>query len=291
MTTVQVEVGIQQNLSQQICTNNFKTAKMLCYNKEQKCLTTLRKMITESNDELLVKNTWEFSDDFLLRYIRSRGYHLKSAFDRLQNHMHIRRRKNPEIFARLYPSCVYDALENGGARVLKSRDDKQRHVMLVKVADWNPDEVPVDDYLLALMLMGWEMLGFKETQLNGIVILIDGRGFGVKHARQGTPGNIQKYADLIVKASPFKCKGAHIIYTPLIFNMTLSLIKMFLPQKLGKRIHVHGNSTDSLHKFLSPDILPVSLGGHLTEDEAVDQDLLEGLYTNEKDDYYKGFVV
>ncbi len=38
------------------------------------------------------------------------------------------------------------------------------------------------------------------------------------------------------KASPFKCKGAHVIFAPMISNMTLSLIKMFLPTKLGKRV-------------------------------------------------------
>lgn len=261
-----------------------------CSIKDQKCLITLRNMIQESNNELLIKNTWEFTDDFLLRYIRSRNYHVNSAFERLQNHMYIRRIKNPEVYARLYPSAVYDALENGGARVLRGRDDKSRHVLLVRLSEWNPDEICVDDFLLAVMLLGWEMLGCKETQLNGMVILIDGTGFGLKHARQGTPSNVQKYADLIVKASPFKCKGAHIIFAPMIFNMTLSLIKMFLPQKLGKRIHAHGSSVDSLHKFISPDILPQSLGGVLSEADSIDEELLQGLYSKERDDYYKSFV-
>jgi hypothetical protein len=46
--------------------------------------------------------------------------------------MYVRRKKNPEIFARLYPSACYAALENGGAKVLKHRDDKGRHIMFVK---------------------------------------------------------------------------------------------------------------------------------------------------------------
>jgi hypothetical protein len=71
-------------------------------------------------------------------------------------------------------------------------------MVFVTIGLWDPDYISVDDMLLAVMILGWEMLGFKETQLNGIVILLDASGFGVKHARTGTPVNIQKYADLIL---------------------------------------------------------------------------------------------
>ena len=47
----------------------------------------------------------------------------------------------------------------------------------------------------------------------------------------------------------------------------------------------------TLHKHLSPEILPESLGGILDEEDAVDLDLLGGLFTQEKDAYYRGFVL
>lgn len=64
---------------------------------------------------------------------------------------------------------------------------------------------------------------------------------------------------------------------------------MFLPNKLRKRIHLHSSPSNSLHDFLSPDILPKSLGGILEEEEAVDRFLIDSLKTEEKDDYYKAF--
>jgi hypothetical protein len=39
--------------------------------------------ISESGDELLIKNTWEFTDEFLMIYVRSRGYNVESAFERV----------------------------------------------------------------------------------------------------------------------------------------------------------------------------------------------------------------
>ena len=112
--------------------------------------------------------------------------------------MIVRRLKNPEIYSRLYPSAVYDALEHCGARVLKSRDESGRSILYFKTAAWNPSQVPVDDFLLAMMLLGWEMLAAKETQINGVVVLMDGTGFSLAHARTATPGNVSKYVNLIL---------------------------------------------------------------------------------------------
>jgi hypothetical protein len=47
--------------------------------------------------------------------------------------MYVRRVKNPEIFARLYPSAVYNAFETGMAGILKERDDKGRHILFFRV--------------------------------------------------------------------------------------------------------------------------------------------------------------
>jgi len=202
----------------------------------------------------------------------------------------VRRVKNPEIFARLYPSNVYRSLETGMTGILKNRDDEGRQVIFFRVGLWNPDEIPVDDMLLCLMILGWEMLALKETQLQGVVVILDAKGFGLKHAKTGTPANVQKYADLILRASPFKCKGGHILYAPRLFNMSLSLVKMFLPQKLRKRIHLHGDSVEDLHEFIRPEILPTWAGGQLSDEDAIDKDIISGLYTREKEEYYKSFM-
>lgn len=44
----------------------------------------------------------------------------------------------------------------------------------------------------------WEMMSFKETQLNGIIVVVDGAGFSAKQLKVLTPYNIQKYVNLSV---------------------------------------------------------------------------------------------
>jgi len=268
-----------------------KAVQPFSKNQEDKCLASMRHLIKNSGNELLTNNTWEYTDEFLLRYIRSRAYNVNSAFERLQNHMYVRRKKCPDIFARLYPSAIKEALDFGVAKILRDRDENGSHILYCRAGLWNPSDYSVDDLLISILMLGWEMLSFKETQLNGIVIIIDGEGFSLSQARHGTIHNIQKYTDLVVRASPFKCKGAHLYNAPLIANMTINLVKMFLPHKLKKRIHVHGSSAESLHKFIPASILPESLGGELTEEEAVNEEIMSALRGEERDAYYKSFTV
>ncbi len=49
-----------------------------------------------------------------------------------------------------------------------------------------------------LILLGLEMLQSLETQLNGIVIVLDAGGFNLKQGRQATPAKIHKYAQILM---------------------------------------------------------------------------------------------
>jgi len=56
----------------------------------------------------------------------------------------------------------------------------------------------VDDLLICAVLIGFEALREKNTQLNGINILVDCKGFSFTQAKQLTPTVIQKHVDLII---------------------------------------------------------------------------------------------
>uniref|UniRef100_A0A1B0CK77 CRAL-TRIO domain-containing protein n=2 Tax=Lutzomyia longipalpis TaxID=7200 RepID=A0A1B0CK77_LUTLO len=45
--------------------------------------------------------------------------------------------------------------------------------------------------------------------------------------------------------------------------MVWTFFKPFIQEKLGKRMHFHGNDMKSLHKFMDPDYLPANYGGNL----------------------------
>jgi len=76
--------------------------------------------------------------------------------------------------------------------------EKVNFKFLVIPGKWNPELISSDEITRATLIIGLEMLHFKETQLNGIVAVIDGRGFGLNQARQITPTIIKRYIGIIL---------------------------------------------------------------------------------------------
>jgi hypothetical protein len=86
---------------------------------------------------------------------------------------------------------------------------------------------------------------------------------------------------------PYKFKAFHLVNVPMILNWTVSIIRMVVPNKIRKRIHTHGYSMQSLHKYFEPDMLPTWLGGTLDDEVAEDRALRLALHTPEKQDWYE----
>lgn len=59
------------------------------------------------------------------------------------------------------------------------------------------------------------------------------------------------------------------------------MVRPFFTEKIAKRVFFHGDDLHSLHKFVNPSILPLSLGGAKGELEAVDFDFINKLLQEE----------
>ncbi len=70
----------------------------------------------------------------------------------------------------------------------------------------------MDDLLRYQIMIVWEMMSSKDTQLNGIIIIVDGSGFAGKHLKVLTPHNIQKYVNLCVVCGFYTNCFVHFIY-------------------------------------------------------------------------------
>ncbi|CAL8095686.1 unnamed protein product [Orchesella dallaii] len=252
----------------------------------EELIQQFKQMIEDSGDELL--KSWRFQDEFLLRFIRGKKYKLKSAFEKLQNNVVAKRHSYPEIFEKLYPSALRSILDKRMMRILKHRDNQGSHIVIFKPENYDPQETLVDDLLRVQILVTWEMMSFKETQLNGIVIIVDGSGFSTKQIKVVTPYNAQKYVTLAIKCSPTRFKGCYIVCLPQVLHFGVQMVRALLPEKVRNRMISFGSNMDDFYKLVPPSILPISLGGSLTDDEAIDYDLENALF--DKDAYYKDLI-
>jgi len=62
---------------------------------------------------------------------------------------------------------------------------------------WNPRQHSFDNILASLFLMLDEAVDSTDTQLNGLVVLVDFKGFGLSHARQVGPSRIQAIVTIV----------------------------------------------------------------------------------------------
>lgn len=69
---------------------------------------------------------------------------------------------------------------------------------------FDPNVTTLDDLLRAQIMIVWEMMNHKETQLNGIVVIVDGSGFSAKQVKVLTPYHVQKYITLTLVRMVFE---------------------------------------------------------------------------------------
>ncbi|KAK1904457.1 Alpha-tocopherol transfer protein [Dissostichus eleginoides] len=61
---------------------------------------------------------------------------------------------------------------------------------------------------------------------------------------------------------PLKVRGIHLVNEPMFFQPVFAMIRPFLPDKIRKRIHMHGaDFKETLSDFFSPSVLPPEYGG------------------------------
>jgi len=100
-----------------------------------------------------------------------------------------------------------------------------------------------------------------ESQVNGVVVIMDYDGMGMKQVKGLTPAFCMRLINFIQDAMPLRLKEVHIVKQPFVFNIVWQMIKPFLREKLKSRLTFHGSKMASLHKFIPPTHLTADYGG------------------------------
>jgi len=222
-------------------------------------------------------------NDFLLRFLRARKYNVERAAKMLKKFFVLRLNVN-DMIDLMKPTKHVGFYKGEATTILKKRDSKGRHILLLRAGNWDASKYNFDEVICAIFLMLDEATATLDTQYHGVTLICDFKGFGFSHARLIGPRRLQNIASLLQDSYPARFKEIHLIHHPTIFNMVYSVIKPFLKEKIRKRINFHAHDLSSLQKFVAPEYLPQYLGGQLDNDEFSDTELLKRLLA--KDEYY-----
>ncbi|KAF7280371.1 hypothetical protein GWI33_006102 [Rhynchophorus ferrugineus] len=225
----------------------------------KEALEELRKLL-ENDDTIYFKNT----DEVLIMYLRPVKFYAKSAHT-LMKQIAAFKQKHKDLLDNLLPIDEKQAFtEYNIVNVLKDRDHKGRRVLIVKCGgNWDPSKVTTDQIFRMFYLIHEAALLEEETQIKGVVVIMDYDGLGMKQVRALTPAFSMKLLGFIQEAMPLRLKEVHMVKQPFIFKMVWQIFKPFIGEKLKNRIHFHGSDMSSLHKFMEPSHLPKDYGGLL----------------------------
>lgn len=219
----------------------------------------LRELLRENKDL-----HYRDDEEFLLIFLRPTKFYPESALALMRRIAEFRK-SNAQLLDGLLP--IHEEvsfMKHDVVNVLKGRDSHGRRVLVVNVGgSWDPRQVNADQLFRLFYLIHLAAMLEPESQVRGVVVLMDFEGLGMRQVMGFTPAFSMRLLSFIQDAMPLRMKEVHFVKQPMIFNAVWNMFKPFIREKLKKRIFFHGNKMSSLHKYLAPSHLPSNYGGEL----------------------------
>lgn len=224
----------------------------------------------------------DFSDGFLMRFLRARDFDLELSFKMLCNYQRWRR-ECPEISSSLGPGSVLPLLQNSYHAVLPRRDHSGSRVLLYRIGQWNPKDWTAYEVFRVSLMTSELIVTETETQRRGLKVIFDLRGWSFGHALLINLSLARKISAVLTDSFPLKVRGIHLLNEPIFFRPVFAMLCPFLPEKIKQRIHMHGSDySESLTDFFSPAVLPPEYGGEGPSVEEVCQEWTNHLLRSEE---------
>ncbi|XP_026470080.1 clavesin-1-like [Ctenocephalides felis] len=225
----------------------------------QAAIVELRQLLSEAKDLC-----YRDDDEFLVIFLRPCKFYAKSALELMRRIAQFRKDYN-SILDNLMPEDERVAFcDNDVVNVLTNRDQLGRRVLIVNAGGkWDPKKVSSDQMFRMFYLIHEAAMLEPETQIRGVVCIMDFEGLGMKQVTSMSPAFSMRLLSFIQDAMPLRMKEVHFVKQPLIFNMVWKMFQPFVKEKLRKRLFFHGSKMEELHKYISPSHLPQNYKGQL----------------------------
>lgn len=150
------------------------------------------------------------------------------------------KKNNFDIIGNVMPEDERAAfVDNNVVNVLKDRDQDGRRILVVNCGElWDTKRVSSEQLFRLFYLIHVAAQVELETQVHGVVVIMDFDGLGMKQVRALSPAFSKRLLTFIQYAMPLRMKEVHIINQPFLFKMVWSLFKPFIESKLNSRVSI-----------------------------------------------------
>ncbi|XP_050530654.1 clavesin-1-like [Daktulosphaira vitifoliae] len=205
-------------------------------------------------------------DGFLLKFLRPKKFNVTESFHLIQRYYKAKKKESLLFNVSLEKSVIRRHLETGATTVLHKRDHEGRRVFIIQISKLLRD-ISLEDIAKVNHMMFELLTEESETQMAGMVIIIDCKGFNFyNHYKYLSPYFAKRGANILQDKFPIRFEGVHFVNEPVHAFTLYSIIKPFLKEKLRSRVHFHGSNLDSLYECIDKNLLPENFGGTLVHD-------------------------
>ncbi|KXN69344.1 CRAL/TRIO domain-containing protein, partial [Conidiobolus coronatus NRRL 28638] len=212
----------------------------------------------EQFEEELMKDIMvDHPDNLIIRFLRARKHDSKAAFQMVFDSVQF-----------FHVQGIHDVIKRGERELLQyplesgllyfyGHDLEGNAILYLNVRYHKPKESPVELFskiIMYIMAQGYLMLGDKK-----VTGIIDLKGLSLSNVEYK---NVKFAADILANNFPEVLSRVFIINAPWIFGGIWSIVSSFLDPVVKEKIQFLSES--DLKNFISPDQLPVRLGGKNT---------------------------
>ncbi|XP_011704767.1 PREDICTED: alpha-tocopherol transfer protein-like isoform X1 [Wasmannia auropunctata] len=209
-------------------------------------------------DELRVR-----IDDFLiLRFLRVCAFNLKDTKTRMRNY-YKQRFNFPDWYMNKDPFRpeLQELLDSGLFLPLRKVDSRGRLVIISHATRYDPTRhKPSDFYKIGLMLAELAIKNNPTASVYGYVLFIDVDNLTIRHVTQFRP-YILDIIHAWQNCVPIRWQSINILNAPIIFDITIRIMKSFMTIEMKNRFHVYRHMLQSCFEDVPADILPFEYGG------------------------------
>ncbi|XP_035225587.1 alpha-tocopherol transfer protein-like [Stegodyphus dumicola] len=223
--------------------------------KREECLEEFKKMIRKEKN--LNANT---CNEFLLIFLRAKKFRLDAAFKVLKKY-YLNRKTYLSLYEKFSPEHCREVLQANFLNFLPLRSPEGASVWVPRIGSWDTKMFTPEEITRTGLVCLEKEIKNPVTQVCGMVVLIDLKGFSWSHMSQITLKSLKCFIDTVQDGLPVRHKAMHIINNPSIFGTIFNTVKPFLSEKIKKRVYFYGDGLSSLHQFLPPEMLPEEFGG------------------------------
>ncbi|GAB0096888.1 CRAL-TRIO domain-containing protein [Sergentomyia squamirostris] len=230
--------------------------------RRTEALAELKRLLTEDQDL-----KWPNNDFFLIRFLRKCKFYPESASVLIKKYFDIKA-KYPQYFYNFNIDYYLEIVNMQMLHLMPKRDHKGRRIAICRVSkQFNPDSYSLDELFKGVSAMMEVASSEPDTQVNGVVGILDLEDLSLSHIKPLTPSFIRFGIKWGQDCIPLRLKALHIVNETTIIDATYAIIKNFLSEKLRSRIYFHGKDYKSLHEYVAPSCLMTRYGGNVEFEE------------------------